>query len=79
MRLRKPGIVLLGAALLISGTRLAGQSSGSTFYQKGTIYLDWNGSRYSDGTFFNQVSARFRFDLINRPGQGWTQIGRAHV
>lgn len=72
MRLRKPGIVLLGAALLISGTRLAGQSSDSTFYQKGTIYLDWNGSRYSDGTFFNQVSARFRFDLINRPGQGWT-------
>ncbi|MCX6568569.1 MAG: hypothetical protein NT147_05915, partial [Candidatus Aminicenantes bacterium] len=72
MRLRKPGIVLLGAALLISGTRLAGQSSGSSFYQKGTIYLDWNGSRYSDGTLFNQVSVRFRFDLINRPGQGWT-------
>lgn len=72
MRLQKPGIVLLGVALLISGTRLAGQSSGSSFYQKGTIYLDWNGSRYSDGTFFNQVSARFKFDLINRPGQGWT-------
>ena len=72
MRLRKPGIVLLGAALLVAGTRLAGQSSGASFYQKGTIYLDWNGSRYSDGTFFNQVSARFRFDLINRPGQGWT-------
>ena len=72
MRPRKPGIVLLGAALLLSGTRLAGQSSGSSFYQRGTIYLDWNGSRYSDGTLFNQVSARFRFDLINRPGQGWT-------
>jgi hypothetical protein len=72
MRPRIPGTVLLGAALLISGTRLAGQTSGSSFYQKGTIYLDWNGSRYSDGTIFNQVSVRFRFDLINRPGQGWT-------
>jgi hypothetical protein len=72
VRLRKPGIILLGAALLVSGTRVAGQSPGSSFYQKGTIYLDWNGSRYSDGTLFNQVSVRFRFDLINRPGQGWT-------
>jgi hypothetical protein len=72
MRPRKPGIVILGVALLFSGTRLAGQSSGSSFYQKGTIYLDWNGSRYSDGTLFNQASVRFRFDLISRPGQGWT-------
>ncbi len=72
MRPRKPGFVILGAVLLLFGARLAGQSSGSSFYQKGTIYLDWNGSRYSDGTLFNQASIRFRFDLIDRPGQGWT-------
>jgi len=71
-RLRKSGILILAAAILLPGTRLAGQSSGSSFYQRGTVYLDWNGSRYSDGTIFNQVSARFRFDLISRPGQGWT-------
>jgi len=71
-RLRSSDILLLAAALLLPGSRLAGQSVGSSFYQRGTIYLDWNGSRYSDGTIFNQVSARFRFDLISRPGQGWT-------
>jgi hypothetical protein len=62
----------LAAALLLPGARLSGQSSGSSFYQRGTVYLDWNGSRYPDGTLFNQVSARIRFDLIRRPGQGWT-------
>ena len=71
-RLRISGILALAAALLLPGTRLAGQSYRSTFYQRGTIYLDWNGSRYSDGTLFNQVSARIRFDLISQPGQGWT-------
>lgn len=69
---RRPGILLLAAALLLPATRLTGQPAASAFYQRGTIYLDWNGSRYEDGTLFNQVSARFKFDLINRPGQGWT-------
>lgn len=64
--------VLLTAALLASGLRLAAQTSGASFYQRGTVYLDWNGSRYSDGTLFNQVSARIKFDLIDPPGQGWT-------
>jgi hypothetical protein len=66
------GLVLLGAALLASRIPLAGQAASSAFYQRGTVYLDWNGSRYSDGTLFNQVSLRVRFDLIDRPGQGWT-------
>jgi hypothetical protein len=48
------------------------QTPGSSFYQRGTVYLDWNGSRYSDGMFFNQASVRVKFDLIDPPGQGWT-------
>jgi len=68
----KSKVVLLTAAILIFGTRLAAQSGGSTFYQRGTVYLDWYGSRYSDGALLNQVSARIKFDLIDRPGQGWT-------
>lgn len=71
-RIKGPGVLVLAAALLLPGARLAGQSSGTSFYQRGTVYLDWNGSRYSDGTLFNQVSLRVRFDLISRPGQGWT-------
>jgi hypothetical protein len=71
-RRARSSIVLLGAALFALGIPLAGQTTGSGFYQRWTVYLDWNGSRYSDGTFFNQISARFRFDLIDRPGQGWT-------
>jgi hypothetical protein len=71
-RRTKSLIVTLGAALFASWIPLAGQTAGSGFYQRGTVYFDWYGSRYSDGTFFNQISARFRFDLISRPGQGWT-------
>ena len=71
-RLNKSGLLFFAAALLLTGARLAGQSSGPSFYQRGTVYLDWNGSRYSDGMIFNQASVRVRFDLINRPGQGWT-------
>jgi hypothetical protein len=63
----KAGIVLLLAAL-----PLFGATDPSAFYQKGTIYLDWLGTRSPDGTFFNQISARVRFDLISRPGTGWT-------
>jgi len=71
-RQARSSIVVLGAALFALGIPLAGQTTGSSFYQRWTVYLDWNGSRYSDGTLFNQISARFRFDLIDRPGQGWT-------
>jgi hypothetical protein len=63
---------LAAAGLLLAGTSLAAQSPAPSFYQKATIYLDWNGSRYSDGVFFNQASARIKFDLIEPPGQGWT-------
>lgn len=63
---------LITAAVLLCGARLAAQSDAPGFYQKGTVYLDWSGSRYSDGTLFNQVSVRLKFDLIDRPGQGWT-------
>jgi len=60
-------------AFLIAGARfLPAQSPEASFYQRGTIYLDWNGSRYADGAIFNQASLRLKFDLIDRPGQGWT-------
>jgi hypothetical protein len=66
-------LALLAAGSLLGVVPLAGQSSsGSSFYQRGTIYLDWNGSRYADGVIFNQASLRVRFDLVNPPGQGWT-------
>ncbi len=42
------------------------------FYQRGAVYFDWFGSLYGDSTFSNQLSVRVRFDLINRPGTGWT-------
>jgi len=61
------GIIVLSAAL-----PFAGAAAQTGFYQRGTIYLDWLGSRAADGTFFNQLSARVRFDLISRPGNGWT-------
>jgi hypothetical protein len=63
----KAALVLLLAAL-----PLFGATDPPAFYQKGTIYLDWLGTRSQDGTFFNQMSARVRFDLISRPGTGWT-------
>ncbi|MGB8958811.1 MAG: hypothetical protein WCC00_07355 [Candidatus Aminicenantales bacterium] len=64
--------LLVAAGLLLSATRLPAQYPASSFYQKETVYLDWNGSRYSDGIFSNQVSARVKFVLIDPPGQGWT-------
>ncbi len=64
--------LLAAAALLLAAARLPAQYAESSFYQRGTIYLDWNGSRYSDGVFFNQVSARIKFVLVDPPGQGWT-------
>ncbi|HSA96262.1 MAG TPA: hypothetical protein VLJ16_09435 [Acidobacteriota bacterium] len=70
-RARSAAVVMM-AGLLIPGLRLAAQTPSSSFYQRGTVYLDWNGSRYSDGTMFNQVSVRLKFDLIDQPGQGWT-------
>jgi hypothetical protein len=71
-RFGRLSILVLLTALLLPAARLSAQSSAASFYQRGTVYLDWNGSRYADGTFFNQVSARLRFELIDRPGQGWT-------
>ena len=65
-------LAIMAAGVLFAGARLFAQSPEASFYQKGSIYLDWNGSRYSDGVFFNQASVRLKFDLIDRPGQGWT-------
>ena len=64
--------LLVAAGLLLSATRLPAQYPASSFYQKETIYLDWNGSRYPGGIFSNQVSARIKFALIDPPGKGWT-------
>lgn len=72
---RATSFVLLAAGVLILAPVLAAQyapSASSSFYDKGTIYLDWTGARYPDNVYYNQVSTRIRFDLINPPGQGWT-------
>ncbi len=63
---------VLFALFAMAGLPIAAQTSAPGFYQRGTVYLDWYGSRAEDGTVFNQVSARVRFDLISRPGNGWT-------
>ncbi len=65
-------LLIAGAALFLAVTRLPAQPIAPSFYQRGTVYLDWNGSRYADGAYFNQASVRLKFDLIDRPGQGWT-------
>lgn len=62
----------LFVVLLLAGLPLGAQTASPGFYQRGTVYLDWYGSRAEDGTFYNQISARIRFDLISRPGNGWT-------
>lgn len=67
--------LLAAAGVLILAPSLAAQyarPASASFYDKGTIYLDWTGARYPEGVYFNQVSTRIRFDLINPPGQGWT-------
>jgi hypothetical protein len=64
--------VRCGIFFLLAALPLSAAAPQTGFYQRGTIYLDWYGSRAADGTFFNQVSARVRFDLISRPGSGWT-------
>lgn len=68
----RAGLILAAAGLLAAGPRLAAQTAGTGFYQRGAVYLDWSGSRYSDGAMFNQASLRIKFDLIDAPGQGWT-------
>jgi len=67
-----PLVLFVAAGICLAGLPLAAQSTGLGFYQRGTIYFDWSGSRYADGVVFNQVSARFKFDLIRPAGQGWT-------
>ena len=73
MRRRTQAVSLIAAAgLALTAAPVAAQTAGAGFYERGAIYLDWNGSRYADGTLFNQASLRLRFDLISQPGQGWT-------
>jgi len=65
-------VINYGIVCLLLALPLAAATPDQGFYQRGTIYLDWYGTRAPDGTMFNQISARFRFDLISRPGSGWT-------
>ncbi|MGZ7046345.1 MAG: hypothetical protein ACXVJK_08475, partial [Candidatus Aminicenantales bacterium] len=65
-------VAIAALSLFLAAFPLFGATDPSAFYQKGTIYLDWLGTRSPDGAFFNQISARVRFDLISRPGTGWT-------
>jgi len=68
-------LAITAAGLLAAGNVLTAQTAYTaepSFYQRGTVYLDWSGSRYAGGVYFNQVSARVRYLLIDPPGQGWT-------
>lgn len=69
---RRLPYALLAAGLLLAAAPLAAQSSSPGFYQRGAVYFDWNGARFADGVFFNQVSLRLNFNLIQAPGRGWT-------
>ncbi len=62
----------LGLALVLAVLSLRAAVLSQGFYQRGTIYLDWYGTLAADGSDFNQVSTRVRWDLISRPGTGWT-------
>ncbi len=64
--------IVYGIVCLLPILPLAAAPPDPGFYQRGTIYMDWYGTQAPDGTMFNQVSARVRFDLISRPGSGWT-------
>lgn len=65
-------LALAATLFTAAGRPAAAQSSGTPFYSRGAVYFDWQGSRYTDGMLYNQVSLRVKFDLIARPGQGWT-------
>ncbi|MBN2244356.1 MAG: hypothetical protein JW755_00775 [Candidatus Aminicenantes bacterium] len=43
-----------------------------SIYVNGSFYLDWYGARYQENDYFNQVSARIKLELFNRPGSGWS-------
>jgi len=50
----------------------AGDTPAKNIYFSGSFYLDWYGARYQQTDSIDQLSARIRFDLFNRPGSGWT-------
>ncbi len=59
-------------ALLVSGLAALAADTNPGFYQRGAVYVDWYGALYDGSPFANQLSVRVRFDLISRPGTGWT-------
>ncbi len=62
------------AVLLILGLLplLAETPTPKSTYFNGSFYLDWYSTRYQENDSFDQLSARIRLDLFNRPGSGWT-------
>jgi hypothetical protein len=65
-------VTAAAALAALSTLPLAAQYAAPGFYARGTVYLDWTGSRYAGGVNFSQASTRIRFDLIDPPGRGWT-------
>jgi hypothetical protein len=70
--MRKLQILILLFLAIILAHPLQGKESSESFYFRGAFYLDWFGAKYQDSPFYNQLSARFKIELFNRRGTGWT-------
>ncbi len=67
------GVVVL-LLIWFSATSLFGKPKDNDFYFRGGFYLDWYGSQFEGGDFYNQLSFRLKSELINRRGSGWSLL-----
>ncbi len=72
MKSRWSVVVLLLIGL--SATSLFANPKDNDFYFRGGFYVDWYGSQFEGGGFYNQLSFRLKSELINRRGSGWTLL-----
>ena len=72
MRPRWCVVVLL--LICLSSTSLYGKPKDNGFYFRGGFYVDWYGSQFEGGDFYNNLSFRLKSELINRRGSGWSLL-----
>jgi hypothetical protein len=60
--------------LWLSSSPLFAYQSENSFFFRGGFYLDWYGSQYEGGDFYNQLSFRLKSEMISRRGSGWTLL-----